>query len=349
MIFRFVPPAAAFGVAAAFALAAPAAAATTPTLSGPAQRTGYGTITLTGTAAPGAAVHLYETAIAWNDLQPADDWERGSGTVTATANSAGKYTIVRYLDTGFYFEVESGGVRSARITVQMKVAPTFWVTSPSAGTIQAHTDVSPNQEGLPVAIQQQGSGGTWTTVATGRTDAVGSYVTKITGVAGGDRVFRASVSADPSNGVLGNVSASSSTWVAGPGASPSPAAGSIQFTRIQYDSPGTDSGSTTSLNGEYAKLTNKTKSTVSLSGWSVRDAANHVYTFTGTVKLAAGASITVRTGKGTNTSTYRYWGRTGKSGYIWDNSADTATLRTNAGKTIDSCKWTKLGSGYTNC
>src|SRR3954453_1937842 len=140
MISRLVSKAAVLGVAAAFVAAAPASAATTPTIAGPVSRTGLGTITLRGTAAPNAAVHLYESAISINDLEPADDWENGGGVVTATADAAGKDSIVRYLDTGFYFEAESGGVHSSRITVQMKVLPTFWVTATAAGTIQAHTD-----------------------------------------------------------------------------------------------------------------------------------------------------------------------------------------------------------------
>jgi hypothetical protein len=49
----------------------------------------------------------------------------------------------------------------------------------------------------------------------------------------------------------------------------------------------------------------------------------------------------VLTGKGTNgkpSSTYRYWG---SSGYVWNNSGDTAYLRDATNKSIDSCRWTK--------
>ena len=80
---------AALGVAAALAVATPAAAATTPTLSAPSSRTGFGTVTLTGTADAGATVTLYESAIGWNDLRPAVDWENGGGTVQRTADTSG--------------------------------------------------------------------------------------------------------------------------------------------------------------------------------------------------------------------------------------------------------------------
>ena len=345
MISKLVTTASVVGVAAALALTpAPSFAATAPALSGPADRTGYGTITLSGTATPGAAVHLYESAIIFNDLQPADDWQNGGGTVTATAGSDGHYSITRYLDTGFFFETEAGGVRSNKITVHMRVLPILWLDSPSAGSVRAHVDASPNEPTLPVQIQRAGSGGSWTTVATGKTGSTGAYVGTVSGLAKGSYTFRAYIGADPANGMLANYSAQRPITIAG-GSVTTPATGSVQFTRIQYNSPGTDTGSTTSLNGEWVRLTNKTAKTVNLKTWTVRDASAHVYTFTTTVNLAAGKSVTVHTGKGTATSTDRYWG---SAGYIWNNSGDTATLRTGAGKTIDTCKW-GAGTGVTSC
>jgi hypothetical protein len=84
---------------------------------------------------------------------------------------------------------------------------------------------------------------------------------------------------------------------------------------------------------------------MSLTGWTVRDRAGNTYKF-GSYHLGAGKSVVVRTGKGTNTSTTRYWGR---SNHVWNNGGDTATLRTDGGKTIDSCKWSSAGRGYTTC
>ena len=345
MISKLVAKASVVGVAAALALtAAPSFAASAPTLSGPADRTGFGPITLTGTATPGAAVYLYESAILFDDLEAADDWEHGGGTVTATAGSDGHYSITRYLDTGFYFETESGGVRSNKITVHMRVLPSLVLDSPSTGAVRAHVEASPGEPTLPVQIQRAGSGGTWTTVATGKTDAVGAYVGTVSGMAKGSYTFRAYVGADPANGVLANYSAQRAITIGGAPAT-TPATGSVQFTRIQYNSPGTDSGSNASLNGEWVRLTNNTSNTINLKTWTVRDASAHIYTFSTTVNLAAGKSVTVHTGKGTATATDRYWGRTG---YIWNNDGDTATLRTGSGKTIDSCKW-GAGSGVTSC
>src|SRR5688572_21899801 len=86
---------------------------------------------------------------------------------------------------------------------------------------------------------------------------------------------------------------------------PAHAASAIQFGRIQYDAPGSDSSSNT--NGEYVALRNTSSRAVALTRWTVRDAANHVYTF-GTYSLPAGKTLILRTGKGSNSSLVRYWG-----------------------------------------
>jgi hypothetical protein len=119
----------------------------------------------------------------------------------------------------------------------------------------------------------------------------------------------------------------------------------LHFTLIQYDSPGKDTRSNASLNGEYVTIHNSGHSSASLTGWTVRDAAGHRYTF-GSFRLRSGGSVRVHTGHGTNTSTSRYWG---SGNYIWNNDGDTAYLRTPAGHTHDSCRWTHPGSGHIYC
>src|SRR4051812_312450 len=127
-----------------------------------------------------------------------------------------------------------------------------------------------------------------------------------------------------------------------------PKAGDVTFTKIQYDSQGRGTGSTTSLNGEWFRLTNCPSGTVDLRGWTVKDAAGHAYAF-GAYTIRAGKIVYVHTGRGTNgrpDSAHSYWGRTS---YIWNNTGDTATLRSNAGKIIDSCRYTGSSRGYTSC
>ena len=80
------------------------------------------------------------------------------------------------------------------------------------------------------------------------------------------------------------------------------AASPLQLGRIQYDSPGTDTRTNSSLNAEYVTIKNLGSSARSLTGFTVRDAQNHVYKF-GSFTLRAGRTVRLHTGHGTNTST----------------------------------------------
>lgn len=118
----------------------------------------------------------------------------------------------------------------------------------------------------------------------------------------------------------------------------------IQFRLIQYNSPGKDTGSNSSLNAEYVTLKNVGTSSRDLTGWTVEDLAGHVYTF-GRFTLGAGRKVRIHTGKGTNTSADRYWGR---SWYVWNNTGDKAKLHNSAGTWKDSCSWGN-GPGSLHC
>lgn len=119
----------------------------------------------------------------------------------------------------------------------------------------------------------------------------------------------------------------------------------IQITKVYYNSPGSDTGSNTSLNAEWVRLTNQRSYTINLKGWTLRDKTGYTYTFTTDYRLPAGYRVYIHSGKGTNTSYHRYWGR---SWYVWNNSGDTAYLRNSYGTTIDTCSWGSSGS-YTYC
>jgi hypothetical protein len=129
-------------------------------------------------------------------------------------------------------------------------------------------------------------------------------------------------------------------------AAPAQAAASpIQFGKIQYDSPGSDNGSNLSINAEYVVIRNTSTRSVSLTGWTVRDALPTVYRF-GTFTLGPGKSLVLRTGKGAGSTTTRYWGM---SRYVWNNPGDTAVLKNASGVTQDVCRWTVNAPGYTPC
>ena len=119
----------------------------------------------------------------------------------------------------------------------------------------------------------------------------------------------------------------------------------IEITKVYFDSPGSDNRSNTSLNAEYVRLTNRRSYTLSLGSWSLRDPAGHVYRFPSTFSLRGGKSVIVHTGRGTNSSTHRYWGQ---GNYVWNNTGDTAYLRKSTFALVDKCRWGSSGS-YTYC
>jgi Lamin Tail Domain len=119
----------------------------------------------------------------------------------------------------------------------------------------------------------------------------------------------------------------------------------LHFSKAYVNSPGSDTGTNTSLNAEYIKVTNSsTTSTYTLTGYTIRDKSAHVYKFP-TFKLKPGASVNLHTGSGTNTTTNLYWK---SKAYIWNNSGDSAYLRNSAGTAKDSCTWKTVAS-YVAC
>jgi hypothetical protein len=122
--------------------------------------------------------------------------------------------------------------------------------------------------------------------------------------------------------------------------SPAYAGGGVRFSKISFDSPGSDRGSNASLNAEWARVTNFSSHSRNLTGWTVRDIAGHVYGF-GTFTLRPGASVRLHTGHGTNSRTDVYWRQ---SWYIWNNDGDKAILKTSSGTTVDRCSWSGIGS-----
>jgi hypothetical protein len=121
----------------------------------------------------------------------------------------------------------------------------------------------------------------------------------------------------------------------------------VSLTYIYFDSPGSDNRSNASLNKEYVRITNNTGAAIQLKGYTLRDKANHVFTFK-PFSLGAHKNVWVHTGKGTD-------GRNPSGGvgadvyynsgnYVWNNDGDTATLKTSTGALLDTCKYSGAGS-----
>ena len=122
-----------------------------------------------------------------------------------------------------------------------------------------------------------------------------------------------------------------------------PANAAIQISKIQYDSPGTDDGSNSSLNQEYVVIENTGSSAVRLDGWVLKDRAGHRYVF-GSFRLRAARSVTIHTGTGNDDRNDLYQD---SGAYIWNNDGDTAKLKDDTGDTVDTCRYAGGGTAVT--
>ncbi|WP_326608179.1 lamin tail domain-containing protein [Streptomyces sp. NBC_01799] len=109
----------------------------------------------------------------------------------------------------------------------------------------------------------------------------------------------------------------------------------VEISAVRADSPGRDNRTNRSLNAEWVELTNNTRRAVNLDGWTLRDEDGHRYRFDD-VRLAGRATVRIHTGIGRDTRTDFYQDR---RNYVWDNRSDTATLRDDRGRTVDTDTW----------
>lgn len=146
------------------------------------------------------------------------------------------------------------------------------------------------------------------------------------------------------SGILAAVAAAATLLALTPAAEA--AAPAVQITKVYYDSPGADLRSNSSLNAEYVVLKNTTRATIQLEEWTLRDRTGYEYEF-GRFSLRPGRTVTVRTGKGRDTSMTVYWNR---RQYVWNNDRDTAGIyRGSDLRRIDTCSWSREGRGYLFC
>lgn len=109
----------------------------------------------------------------------------------------------------------------------------------------------------------------------------------------------------------------------------------VEISAVQYDSPGRDDRSRRSLNKEWVELTNTSRRTVNLDGWTLADEDGHTYTFDH-YRLEGRATVRIHTGEGRDTDSDLYMDR---RNYVWDNHSDTATLRNDHDRFIDDASW----------
>jgi len=104
----------------------------------------------------------------------------------------------------------------------------------------------------------------------------------------------------------------------------------VKIAHIQADAPGNDNENP---NGEWVEIVNEGSAAVSLQGYSLKDAANHIYTFPA-FTLQPGGTVRLYSGQGQDDAGRLYWGFVGES--VWNNGGDSAFLRDSEGNLVDS-------------
>ena len=104
--------------------------------------------------------------------------------------------------------------------------------------------------------------------------------------------------------------------------------GTLAVAEINADAEGDDREN---LNDEYIVFENTGDDPLDVSGWTVADDAGHTYTIPDDVTIGSEATLTLRTGSGTNTETELYWG---SGSPIWNNNGDTVIVTTDDGERV---------------
>jgi micrococcal nuclease len=103
----------------------------------------------------------------------------------------------------------------------------------------------------------------------------------------------------------------------------------VKIAHIQANAPGNDAENP---NGEWAEIVNEGSEAVNLEGYSLKDAATHIYTFPA-FTLQPGATVRLYTGQGKDDARSLYWGLAGEA--VWNNGGDSAFLRDSEGNLVD--------------
>ncbi|UCC61820.1 MAG: thermonuclease family protein [Anaerolineae bacterium] len=83
---------------------------------------------------------------------------------------------------------------------------------------------------------------------------------------------------------------------------------------------------------EWVEFTNQGDAPIDMSGYTLKDEANHIYEFGG-FTLGPKWSARLYTGNGQNTDSELYWGMGNET--VWNNAGDTAFLRDPEGSLVD--------------
>lgn len=100
------------------------------------------------------------------------------------------------------------------------------------------------------------------------------------------------------------------------------------------------------VNREMIVITNSSTRRVSINGWSIRDAAGHVYEFSADIWIGPQREITLHTGRGPDFRHHIHWGRRHE---VWDDDGDVAILRRAHGERADRCAYSTPATISVDC
>lgn len=103
----------------------------------------------------------------------------------------------------------------------------------------------------------------------------------------------------------------------------------LKIIQIHADAPGSDNENP---NGEWIEIANQGDTPVLMQGFTLKDEANHIYTF-GNFTVAPGAAFRLYSGQGQDSPNALYWGLVNES--VWNNNGDEAYLRDPQGALAD--------------
>jgi len=102
--------------------------------------------------------------------------------------------------------------------------------------------------------------------------------------------------------------------------------GTIRIESINFNPPGAD------IQGEFVVIENQTSAPIPLTSWTLKDKANHRFSFPPFV-LQGAATVKVWTKSGADDASNLFWGR---QAAVWNNNGDTGTLLDQTGAVIST-------------
>jgi hypothetical protein len=116
---------------------------------------------------------------------------------------------------------------------------------------------------------------------------------------------------------------------------PRPHRQGVVISNVHLDNQARGHRSRHSLNKEWVAITNRSRHAVNLSGWTLSDRQGHTYTFRH-YRLGGHDTVRVHTGYGHDSRKDLYQDRRTP---VWDRHGDTATLRNDHHRFVDSLRW----------